>query len=217
MAHLEGQERADYVQDMFARIAGRYDTMNRLMTAGQDVKWRKYVIEQAQLPENGRLRPPPPQPARFLLDIHLGQLTRTLRLLGFDSLYPDCTHHDADLAQIAHDEERILLTRDRGLLRRSLVVHGCCLRTTDPREQLTAVLHRYDLFDAIRETPRCLRCNGLLKAAAKESILDRLEPKTKLYYDEFQICADCEQIYWQGSHYPSLRAFIHAIQTGRNL
>ncbi|MFO7683956.1 MAG: ubiquinone/menaquinone biosynthesis methyltransferase [Chloroflexota bacterium] len=55
MAHLEGQERADYVQDMFARIAGRYDTMNRLMTAGQDVKWRKYVIEQARLPENGRL------------------------------------------------------------------------------------------------------------------------------------------------------------------
>ncbi|MBE2224616.1 MAG: class I SAM-dependent methyltransferase, partial [Anaerolineae bacterium] len=55
MAHLEGQERADYVQDMFARIAGRYDTMNRLMTAGQDIKWRRYVIEQAQLPENGRL------------------------------------------------------------------------------------------------------------------------------------------------------------------
>lgn len=55
MAHLQGQERADYVQDMFARIAGRYDTMNRLMTAGQDVKWRRYVIAQARLPENGRL------------------------------------------------------------------------------------------------------------------------------------------------------------------
>ena len=55
MAHLEGQERADYVQDMFARIAGRYDLMNRLMTGGQDIRWRKYVIQQAQLPENGRL------------------------------------------------------------------------------------------------------------------------------------------------------------------
>ena len=55
MAHLEGTERAEYVQNMFARIAGRYDLMNRLMTAGQDVKWRKYVIEQARLPENGRL------------------------------------------------------------------------------------------------------------------------------------------------------------------
>lgn len=55
MAHLEGQERADYVQDMFARIATRYDRMNRLMTMGQDMKWRRYVIAQAQLPQNGRL------------------------------------------------------------------------------------------------------------------------------------------------------------------
>ncbi|MCP4419755.1 MAG: ubiquinone/menaquinone biosynthesis methyltransferase [Chloroflexi bacterium] len=55
MAHLEGQERAQYVQNMFARIAGRYDLMNRLMTAGQDVKWRRYVIGQARLPQNGRL------------------------------------------------------------------------------------------------------------------------------------------------------------------
>jgi demethylmenaquinone methyltransferase/2-methoxy-6-polyprenyl-1,4-benzoquinol methylase len=55
MAHLEGQERADYVQNMFARIAGRYDMMNRMMTAGQDVRWRKYVIGQAKLPANGTL------------------------------------------------------------------------------------------------------------------------------------------------------------------
>jgi len=55
MAHLQGPERARYVQGMFARIAGRYDLMNRLMTAGQDVRWRRYVIRQAQLPANGRL------------------------------------------------------------------------------------------------------------------------------------------------------------------
>jgi demethylmenaquinone methyltransferase/2-methoxy-6-polyprenyl-1,4-benzoquinol methylase len=55
MAHLEGQERALYVQDMFARIAGNYDLMNRLMTAGQDVTWRRYVIHQAQLPLDGSL------------------------------------------------------------------------------------------------------------------------------------------------------------------
>lgn len=55
MAYLEGQERADYVQDMFARIAGRYDRMNRLMTFGQDVRWRRYVILKANLPVGGRL------------------------------------------------------------------------------------------------------------------------------------------------------------------
>ncbi len=55
MAHLEGQERALYVQDMFSRIARRYDLMNSLMTMGQDVTWRRYVIHKAQLPVNGRL------------------------------------------------------------------------------------------------------------------------------------------------------------------
>lgn len=55
MAYLQGQERADYVQDMFARIAGRYDTMNRLMTFGQDLRWRRYVIHLANLPTGGRL------------------------------------------------------------------------------------------------------------------------------------------------------------------
>lgn len=55
MTHLTGEERAQYVQNMFARIAGRYDTMNRLMTFGQDLKWRRYVIAQARLPQNGRL------------------------------------------------------------------------------------------------------------------------------------------------------------------
>ena len=55
MAHLEGQERAQYVQEMFARIAGRYDLMNRAMTVGQDIRWRRYVIAKAQLPPGGRL------------------------------------------------------------------------------------------------------------------------------------------------------------------
>jgi demethylmenaquinone methyltransferase/2-methoxy-6-polyprenyl-1,4-benzoquinol methylase len=55
MANLSGGERAHYVQGMFARIAHRYDLMNRLMTAGQDVSWRQEVIERAGLPQVGRL------------------------------------------------------------------------------------------------------------------------------------------------------------------
>lgn len=55
MTHLTGKERADYVQDMFDRIAQRYNLMNRLMTFGQDMSWRRFVIKQAQLPQNGAL------------------------------------------------------------------------------------------------------------------------------------------------------------------
>ncbi len=43
------------MQSMFARIAPRYDLMNRLMTGGMDVRLRKLVIQQAQLPPSGML------------------------------------------------------------------------------------------------------------------------------------------------------------------
>ena len=52
-SQLQGQEKSDYVQDMFGRIAERYNLINRLMTAGQDQRWRRFVIKKAQLPENG--------------------------------------------------------------------------------------------------------------------------------------------------------------------
>lgn len=55
MAHLTGTERARYVQGMFSRIARRYDLMNRLMTAGQDVRWRREVVRRTGIPESGRL------------------------------------------------------------------------------------------------------------------------------------------------------------------
>jgi demethylmenaquinone methyltransferase/2-methoxy-6-polyprenyl-1,4-benzoquinol methylase len=55
MAHLQGAERAHYVQDMFGRIAVRYDVMNRLITFGQDMKWRRFVVDRAGVPPDGRL------------------------------------------------------------------------------------------------------------------------------------------------------------------
>lgn len=159
-----------------------------------------------------QLRPPLPRPARFVLDIHLGQLARYLRLLGFDTLYPDHTHDDADLAQLAHDDNRVLLTRDRGLLKRSLVTYGYCLRTRNSRQQLTAVLSRYDLFDDIQSVPRCLRCNGELRAVPKAEIMDRLQPKTQQFYHEFHVCQECDQIYWKGSHYDQIQEFIAGVR-----
>jgi uncharacterized protein with PIN domain len=154
------------------------------------------------------LRPPPPQPVRFVLDNHLGRLARYLRLLGFDTLYFNNAYDDAQLAELAQMKNCILLSRDRGLLKRSQVIHGYCLRSKDPRQQVADVLHRYQLTAQIKPWRRCLRCNGPLQPVAKEQILHRLEPKTKRYFNDFQICSDCQQIYWRGSHFQKLASFV---------
>jgi uncharacterized protein with PIN domain len=154
------------------------------------------------------LRPPLPTPPSFVLDVHLGQLAMYLRLLGFDTLYPNNQHDDADLAQIAHDEERIMLTRDRGLLKRSLVVYGYCVRSREPGKQLTAVWHRFNLQAWAQPWQRCLKCNGRPLPTPKAQIQHRLEPKTKQFYDEFFVCEACQQIYWKGSHYSTLKQIV---------
>lgn len=55
MARLRGEERSNYVRGMFDRIAGRYDLLNRIISGGQDMKWRRFVAEAAELPAEGRL------------------------------------------------------------------------------------------------------------------------------------------------------------------
>jgi len=155
---------------------------------------------------------------RFILDNHLGQLATYLRMLGFDTLYRN-DYQDDELSLVAVQEGRILLTRDRRLLMRKTIVYGHCLRSHDPRQQLCDVLRRYDLVGKITPFQRCLRCNHPLQPVSKESVLGRLEPLTKLYYDEFHLCPACDQIYWKGSHYEHMQGLIESAthQGGENV
>jgi uncharacterized protein len=147
---------------------------------------------------------------RFVLDGHLGRLATYLRMLGFDCSYEtDCD--DKQLAQISHDQQRILLTRDCGLLKRSAVVYGYFVRATEPNRQVVEVVKRFNLSSAASPFSRCLTCNSLLQAASKQSIIERLEPRTRQYHAEFQSCPECNRIYWAGSHYEHMQAFVQSI------
>ncbi len=168
------------------------------------------VFESLDITPLVHVRPRPLRQTRFVLDTHLGKLAVYLRMVGFDTLYRN-DYADETLARISSGEGRILLTRDRGLLKRSVVTHGYWLRATDPRQQLVEVVRRFDLFRAIAPFQRCLRCNGLLEPVAKKAVSNRLQPKTRQYYDEFSICKTCDRVYWKGSHYQRMQGFIERL------
>jgi uncharacterized protein with PIN domain len=115
------------------------------------------------------------------------------------------------LAHISATEQRILLSRDRGLLRRSIVTRGYLVRAGEPREQLIEVCRRFNLYGSIAPFRRCLDCNSLLQGARKDLISHRLPSETRKHYDEFHICSGCNRIYWKGSHYQRMAGLIERI------
>lgn len=149
---------------------------------------------------------------RFVADGHLGGLARNLRLLGFDVAYPK-NADDRQLLEVMARENRALLTRDRRLLMHGIVQHGYCPRSQNADEQTIEVVRRFDLSESIAPFTRCLRCNAPLEEVVKADVIDKLEPLTKIYYDQFRRCPGCKQIYWSGSHFPKLQKRIEEIRS----
>jgi uncharacterized protein with PIN domain len=137
---------------------------------------------------------------RFVLDVHLGKLAARLRMLGFDTVYRSC-FHDAELVEVSVDEARVLLTRDRGLLKHGALTRGYWLRETDSRRQLAEIVGRFRLESEMRPFTRCMACNAPLDDAAKESVVAAVPPRVAAAFNEFRRCPRCRRVYWRGSHY----------------
>ena len=172
------------------------------------------VFEAVDITPLVRLRPRPLREPKFVLDTHLGKLASHLRLMGFDTLYQN-DFADEALARVSEAEKRILLTKDRGLLKRRQVTHGYLVRGTDPELQLREVLSRFDLFDAVRPFTRCLNCNGNLEPVDKAAVAELLPADVAENGSEFRRCAGCGKVYWRGSHYAHLSHFVEAVLADR--
>jgi uncharacterized protein with PIN domain len=149
--------------------------------------------------------------AKFVADGHLGGLVRDLRLLGFDVAY-DPQAEDRQLLDIMKRDNRALLTRDRRLLMHAVVKTGYCPRSQNADEQTVEVIRRFDLLGSIAVFTRCLRCNARLRKVSKSEVIERLEPLTKIYYEQFRRCTGCGQIYWAGSHFSKLQKRLEKIR-----
>ncbi|MFI5973876.1 Mut7-C RNAse domain-containing protein [Streptomyces sp. NPDC051452] len=148
----------------------------------------------------------PGAPLRFLLDVHLGTLARRLRLLGVDAAYESTDIGDPALAARSAAEKRVMLSRDRGLLRRRELWAGAFVYSTRPEDQLDDILDRF--APDLRPWTRCTACNGLLTEATKEEVADQLKGGTQRAYDVFARCTSCGRAYWKGAHHEQLEAVV---------
>jgi uncharacterized protein len=152
-------------------------------------------------------RPQPLASARFVLDVHLGTLARRLRLLGVDTAYASDRDDDALIEQ-ANAEQRVLLTQDRGLLRRRRLWRGAYVRGARPDEQLADVLGRF--APPLAPWTRCTACNGILSTARKADVEQLLMPGTRRTYQDFSRCERCGRVYWRGAHSSKLEAVVES-------
>jgi uncharacterized protein len=203
------------VKDLVESVGVPHVEIGRLVVDGSSVEFDEVVREPCRVAvypvtggfDDDRLRPALAGPVRFVADVHLGVLARRLRALGFDTWWARDADDD-ELARRAVDDDRALLSRDRGLLMRRVVVHGYCPRSDDPEEQVAEVVARFDLPGRVRPFTRCVTCNGILAPVAKADVWDDLPPRTRLDHDEFVQCRDCGQVFWPGSHHSAMSAWM---------
>ena len=170
-------------------------------------------FEDAGLEPRLHIRAPLPAPARFIADSQLGALARLLRILGFDTVY-DNGYADHEVRRCAAEEERIILTRDRELLKCRTVTHGCYVHALEPRAQLREIVQRLGLAANMRPFTLCVHCNLPLVRVAKEEVLGQLPPMVAERHEQFHTCAGCRRVYWKGTHWERLRRVLRELLSG---
>lgn len=168
------------------------------------------VFEAFDIQPVTRLRLKPLRATCFILDVHLGKLAVYLRFSGFDTLYQS-DYDDKTLAQISAQDHRILLTRDRELLKRRMITHGYYVRATHPKRQVREVFARFHLALPVPLVPRCTRCNSIPRSVPKAQVFERLPSFTRQHFEEFFYCETCDAFYWKGSHYQRMQAFLQTV------
>lgn len=146
---------------------------------------------------------------RFVADAHLGGLARFLRMLGFDTLHRNAFSDD-EIRRLAEAERRIVLTRDRELLKCREIARGAYVRALKPEAQLREVAERYELAPLARPFTLCLSCNLPLQPVERDMIAHRLPPTVYELHQRFVRCRGCDGVFWPGSHYERMLSALRS-------
>jgi uncharacterized protein with PIN domain len=169
------------------------------MPAASSVMWR--VMHNAKL--------------KFIVDHNVGKMAKWLRMAGFDaSLFTGAD--DAAIVAAALAEDRILLTRDRRIMKRRVIVSGLIkailIESDHFKTQVQQILSTLKLDkSSFHPFTTCLECNRRLEECAKEAIKDRVPPYVYLTQEHFAECPVCHRLYWQGTHWQAMNRDIDGI------
>lgn len=141
---------------------------------------------------------------KFIADVHLGRMAKYLRMLGFDTLY-ETTYDDNEIIEISNSENRIILSRDKLLLKNKRVIHGILIMSDAPEDQVREVVGQLSLNNQVTPFSRCIVCNHALEEVSKSEIEAVLPERTRQYYDTFRVCRNCGRVYWEGSHFARMK------------
>lgn len=188
------------------RVNGEGATLDRIVREGDVIEVFPWWAGEA----------PEPLPGGFLADAHLGGLARFLRMLGFDTLHENA-FADEDIRRLARDERRVVLTRDRELLKCRDIARGCFVHALEPQAQLGEVAKRYGLARRARPFTLCLHCNLPLVEVDRDSVLERLPERVVELHERFTHCRGCDRVYWPGSHYDRMRQALGEVLSAENL
>lgn len=135
----------------------------------------------------------------FVVDCMLGKLAKWLKILGFDAAFFSKIEDDA-LLEIATKENRILLTRDAGLIDKSKENKSLFIESENWRTQVEQVLDEFDLWKDVKPNSRCIECNVRIKDLPREKAKNLVTPFVFENADTFALCPDCGRVFWRGTH-----------------
>src|SRR5262249_35977764 len=115
---------------------------------------------------------------------------------------------DGEIRAISQNESRVVLTRDRDLLKCRTITHGCFIHALRPQEQLREVVERLHLAASAKPFTLCLRCNIPLSYIDWQAIADRLPERVAKLYPRYSWCEGCDRVYWEGSHWQRMREML---------
>lgn len=150
------------------------------------------------------------QATAFLADAMLGRLARWLRVIGTDTLQLALETPDPVLVERAREDARVLLTRDRHLIRELPPEQVLAVQSEVPLEQLAAVVRTFDLRRPAEFMTRCLVCNSPLLELRPDAARDALPPSARELPGPVRYCPKCNRVYWRGSHVRRMEAALAA-------